>query len=76
MLWVVHDEGEVGDEGGLGREEELVDRGRDGGGMEQGDRPHTRNSLHLSYRCLKFQDISESCLDYHLDVGKTLQVCS
>ena len=64
MLWVVHDEGEVGDEGGLGREEELADCGWDGGGMEQGDRHHTRNSLHLSYCCLKFQDISEAVLKY------------
>ena len=68
MLWVVHDEGEVGDEDGLGREEELADCGWDGGGMEQGDGPHTRNPLHLSYRCLKFQDISEV-------VSKCLSIC-
>jgi hypothetical protein len=36
--------------------------------MEQGDWPHTRNSLHLSYRCLKFQDISEA-------VSKCLSIC-
>ena len=53
VLWVVHDEGEVGDEDGLGREEELADCGRHGGGMEQGYRSHTRDPLHLSYGCLK-----------------------
>ena len=60
MLWVVHDEGEVGDEDGLGREEELANCGWDGGGMEQGDGTHTRYPLYLSYHCLKFQDMSEA----------------
>ena len=57
VLRVVHDEGEIRDEGGLGREGVLADRGWDGGRVEQGERPNTRDPLHLSYGCLQFPDI-------------------
>ena len=83
VLWVVHDEGEVGDEDGLCREGVLAHCGRDGGGMEQGYRSHTRDPLHLSYGCLKHESYSK-CLcqslpgfsKCHLDVRQTLHVCS
>ena len=70
VLWVVHDEGEVGDEDGLCREGVLAHCGRDGGGMEQGYRSHTRDPLHLSYGCLKYESVSKClCLCQSISYG-------
>ena len=41
VLWIVHDEGESGDEDGLCREGVLADCGWDCDGVEQGDGRHT-----------------------------------
>ena len=65
VLWVVHDEGEVGDEDGLCREGVLADCGWDGGGVEQGYRIDIRDPLHLSYGCLKYESASKRPSLYH-----------
>ena len=72
MVWVVHDEGEIGDEYGFNREGVLADCGWDGGGVEQGYRSHTRDPLHLSYGCLVYVSVlkclcnsrGHGCLDF------------
>ena len=71
VLWVVHDEGEVGDEDGLCREGVLADCGWDGGGVEQGYRIDIRDPLHLSYGCLKYESVSK-CLSLYLSLYLSL----
>ena len=72
VLWVVHDEGEVGDEDGLCGEEVFADCGWDGGGVEQGYRIDIRDPLHLSYGCLKYVRLfhcTSFCLCHSVSYG-------
>ena len=70
VLWIVHDEGEIGDEDRLCREGVLADCGWDGGGVEQGYRSHTRDPLHLSCGCLKYESVSKClCLCQSISYG-------
>ena len=67
VLWIVHDEGEIGDEDRLCREGVLADCGWDGGGVEQGYRIDIRDPLHLSYGRLKYECVSK-CLSLYLSL--------